>query len=577
MIIVSYKNAPFPLIGRVKGVTVHRQILAGTRATLLADAMKRFPDEKHCFLYVAPGAHVSTAPVYGYLNVRKFDVAACVDRVGSTPVTPRQFDGIGNVSLDTIIVRPTSAAVRLIDRWVQRNDAYPGKEAVNFCVALAETKEVVFSFLGPEWRWVESAMQPLLGGWSGPIVTFSGNGEAPAPIEVQPKIQDLSAAKKDEPVASRKRGPEVVWVGHFFQYTGYGKMNRELLLRVANSLSVHIDDTHKEPVYVSEDLRSRLDVYKRVLVGEHAPLLRCMGPDHITTGKRHRIVYTMQESSERVHADMVKRANENFDELWTPTLWNAEVFRASGVKLPMRVVPLGVDTAVYRPMFRKTMPECRLISTSKRGTRGVPKGFTFLTVGLPGFRKGWDVVADALETAFSSRPGAASLVIALTHSPGGWNEKIYRQFANYKVPIWTLEGSFGEYELADVYNAAGAYVSASRGEGFNLPALEAAACGRPVIVPDNTAHTEIFGPEAYLFSPDGLKKYPEGDWISDWYKGMLFSRFGKPAVRRLAAVLEHVAGGKSVRTVDLLEKVRRKYTWDVAARAVVDRLQEVQP
>ncbi len=186
------------------------------------------------------------------------------------------------------------------------------------------------------------------------------------------------------------------------------------------------------------------------------------------------------------------------------------------------------------------------------------------------------MIADAAELALTGK-SKANLVIALTHSPAAWNEKVYKQFANYKVPIWTLEGSFDEHELAGIYCGADAYVSASRGEGFNLPAAEAAACGLPVIVPDNTCHSEIFGPEALLFEPDGVKKYPEGDWISEWYKGQLFSRFGKRAIGRLAILMSDVRGSRYKNADELRGKIITQFTWDQAARGAARRLLEVQP
>ena len=573
MIIITPSGSPMPLIGRQKSVTCYPS-KSKSIAHAIYDATTRFTIEQEAFVYVAKGGKVSTAPVYKYLQGASFDVAACVDRIGSTPKEPRQFDGIGRVSLDTIVVRRTPGAQRLMERWIARNATAPDREDVNLVVSLAETIGVKFAFLGPEWRW-----RP---GDQGTKYEATVWFDAPEKESGQPRITTISQAKKAEPSKpSKPRGPEVNWVGHLYQYTGYGKMNRELLFRVSNSVKAHLDDSHKEPCFVDEDLRVRLDAYKHVLVGPKAPLLRVMGPDWISSKERHRIVYTMQESSERVHEDMAKRANENFDELWTPTHWNAEVFRASGVKLPMKVIPLGVDTHTYRPIPGCKLPPCRLISdNSARGCLAVPQGFTFLTVGLPGFRKGWDVIADAMELAFAKSRANANLVIALTHSPGAWNEKVYKQFSKYKVPIWTLEGSFTEHELARIYNSVGCYVSASRGEGFNLPALEAAACGTPLVVPDNTAHTEIFGEGALTFKPDGVKRYPEGDWISDWYKGMVFSRFGKPAVRVLAEMLETVKSGAPI-VADLRDRmsfiIAESYTWDHAARRVVDRLLEVQP
>lgn len=573
MIIITPSGSPSPLVGRQRGVG-HVPAKAKTIADAILEAADQFKNENEAFVYVARGGKVSTAPIYKYLQGATFDVAACVNRIGSSPKEPKQFDGIGHVVLETIVVRRTLGAKRLLERWAARNSAGPGREDVNLVVSLAQTAGVRFAFLGPEWRWRPG--DP--GTKHEATVWFDG----PEPESAGPRIAQLAQAKKAEPAKSVKpRGPEVNWVGHFFQLTGYGKMNRELLFRVANSVKVHLDDSHKEPCYVDEDLRVRLDAYKQVLVGPRAPLLRVMGPDWISGKERHRIVYTMQESSVRVHEDMAKRANENFDELWTPTQWNADVFRASGVRLPMRVIPLGVDTSIYRTIPGCKLPPCRLISDVRgRGGLAVPQGFTFLTIGLPGFRKGWDVIADAMELAFAKRRANVNLVIGLTHSPGAWNEKVYKQFARYKVPIWTLEGSFTEHELARIYNAVGCYVSASRGEGFNLPALEAAACGTPLVVPDNTAHTEIFGEGALTFRPDGVKRYPEGDWISDWYKGMVFSRFGKPAIRTLAGMLETVkSGGKHVsdRRDRMSSIVAEMYTWDRVARKVVDRLVEVQP
>jgi glycosyltransferase involved in cell wall biosynthesis len=572
MIVVTHKGAPSPLIGRIKGIVVDALAPPPSVGSAISAALDRFRNEREGFVYVASGAQINTARLWPVFRRPGWDVAVCVDRLGSVPLVPLPFTGIGHVSLLTILVRPTDGGRRVVARWLERNAAKPTAESVNLAITLRETAAPVLH-LSREWIWREEFRAFHLN--AEPVVRFrSVNGAAPAVPAM--KISALtSAAPAPKPVEPKAPSPGVLWVGHLYQYTGYGKANREILFRLANSMSVRIDDSHREPVYVKEDLRARLDVHKGVLVGPGAPLLRMMGPDHISRGDRHRIVWTMQESSVRVHEDMAKRANENFDELWTPSAWNAQVFRDSGVRLPIRVMPLGVDPVVFRPLGRRSLPPCRLISTARRGRLGVPDGFVFLTIGLPGFRKGWDVIADAAELAFRGKRNV-HFVIGLTHSPPAWNAKIYRQFANYKIPIWTLEGSFDEHELAGIYCGANAYVSASRGEGFNLPAAEAAACGLPVIVPDNTCHTEIFGPEALLFRPDGVKTYPEGDWISDWYKGQFFSRFGVRSIRRLAVLMSDAVGSRGLKVEALREKITTKYTWDAAARRAASRLLEVQ-
>jgi glycosyltransferase involved in cell wall biosynthesis len=56
--------------------------------------------------------------------------------------------------------------------------------------------------------------------------------------------------------------------------------------------------------------------------------------------------------------------------------------------------------------------------------------------------------------------------------------------------------------LVRLYQEAAALVVTSRGEGFGLPALEAMACGTPVVAFANSATTEVLG-DAGILVPDG--------------------------------------------------------------------------
>ena len=82
-----------------------------------------------------------------------------------------------------------------------------------------------------------------------------------------------------------------------------------------------------------------------------------------------------------------------------------------------------------------------------------------------------------------------------------------------------------------------------------------------------------------MFRPDGTKIYPEGDWISDWYRGMLFSRFGRPAIRVLADMLRTVQSGDrhaATQAHNFSERVRKELTWDVSAARATRMLLEAQ-
>ncbi|MCB1020886.1 MAG: glycosyltransferase family 4 protein [Acidobacteria bacterium] len=60
--------------------------------------------------------------------------------------------------------------------------------------------------------------------------------------------------------------------------------------------------------------------------------------------------------------------------------------------------------------------------------------------------------------------------------------------------------------LASIYNAADLFVFPSHYEGFGLPAIEAMACGRPVVCSDATALPEVVDGAAILFRPDSVEE-----------------------------------------------------------------------
>jgi glycosyltransferase involved in cell wall biosynthesis len=62
-------------------------------------------------------------------------------------------------------------------------------------------------------------------------------------------------------------------------------------------------------------------------------------------------------------------------------------------------------------------------------------------------------------------------------------------------------GFVAEEDLAALYSGAVAFVFPSLYEGFGLPALEAMACGTPVITSSTTSLPEVVGDAALLVDP----------------------------------------------------------------------------
>ncbi len=107
---------------------------------------------------------------------------------------------------------------------------------------------------------------------------------------------------------------------------------------------------------------------------------------------------------------------------------------------------------------------------------------------------------DALRNEYQN---CEDVKLVLAGSPGWKTEGIFRAVANspFREDI-ILTGFVDERDKQALYNLAEVFVYPSFFEGFGFPPLEAAACGRPVIVSNSSCFPEIIGPGALLIDPD---------------------------------------------------------------------------
>lgn len=373
---------------------------------------------------------------------------------------------------------------------------------------------------------------------------------------------------------------EIFWSGHVFNMGGYAKANRELILRVRNSVKVQLvqDDIRDMDQFVDPTVTAIMRTLKKETVSADAPLLRFYTPK-LELERRYRICWTMMET-QRIHHDFVQRLNTFYDEAWIPTPWYAEVFRNSGVRIPIHTMPLGVNTNVFRPTPYNNMPSCELVTTSNAGRHEVPKGFLFFYVFQPTFRKGVPFLSEAFEAAFAADPDAALVLGTTAH--GLWaNAEVKRQILEKArhSRIYLLSGDFLEQDLARFYNASHAFVCSSMGEGWNLPMCEAGACGRPVIIPRNTSHLDLVDDgTGFLYDTDGEAVVHGSESVCGWYDKMPFSKLGKRAKDGLVGQMREVKSHYSralVKAERFMERLRKDYTWDRAADRVLGRMSKL--
>lgn len=137
----------------------------------------------------------------------------------------------------------------------------------------------------------------------------------------------------------------------------------------------------------------------------------------------------------------------------------------------------------------------------------------FLSVATLEPRKGHRQILEAFDILWSEGEEAALVFVGRK----GWNiehlvERI-RTHREFKRRLFWLDGP-SDAVLKRVYQRSDAVISASEGEGFGLPLVEAAKHAKPIIARDLPVFREIAGDEAHYFT--GLKGQDLAGSIREW-------------------------------------------------------------
>jgi glycosyltransferase involved in cell wall biosynthesis len=216
----------------------------------------------------------------------------------------------------------------------------------------------------------------------------------------------------------------------------------------------------------------------------------------------------------------------------------ADTYRLAPERLV--VTPLGIG-----PAFRRAVPP----DPAWLAAHDLPERY-LLFVGTREPRKNLPTLLAAYRALLAGRvppvggPGAAGagvppLVLA---GPPGWGEAL--DLAGLPAGAVRTPGYLAEEDLVRLVAGAAALAFPSWYEGFGLPALEALACGTPVVASDLPALREILADQAELVPPG------DADGLADALLRVLGDPGGEPA---RAARRARAAG----------------FTWDACAQATL--------
>lgn len=280
---------------------------------------------------------------------------------------------------------------------------------------------------------------------------------------------------------------QVVWKGPVKIASGLGIASRAYALALKRQgVDIRIGET-KNDSFLYKKTRKH-----KVLVYHHAP-------NNIDFNVERKyfdtiILNTVWETT-RIPERWLPNINK-FDAVCVPSIHNKRAMRRSGVKVPIFIVPHGVDTRMFNP-YNKKLP--------LRNSKG-----RFVFVSVFGFqhRKNPEALLRAYWEEFT--PADNVLLVIKTNGYESYENKkwimgriralkerlgIRKKAATGRLITRPLNIK----QLKGVYTLGNAFVLPTRGEGVGLPFLESLASGVPVITTGWGGHMDFLTPKNSFF------------------------------------------------------------------------------
>lgn len=173
--------------------------------------------------------------------------------------------------------------------------------------------------------------------------------------------------------------------------------------------------------------------------------------------------------------DILMSTLQHADQIWVPSQWGHQVLVDHGLGADRcYVMPEGVDSDLYHPW------------------RPRDNRLRFLLVGKYEQRKCIPETMQAWHQAFGTDTDV-ELVIKTDHFV---DQDLKQAQLQHDLDHWQLDnvqviwGALDQTDLQALYHSASVFVLPTRGEGWGLPLIEAAAMGLPIITTKHSGHVE---------------------------------------------------------------------------------------
>ena len=269
-----------------------------------------------------------------------------------------------------------------------------------------------------------------------------------------------------------------------------------------------------------------------------------------------KIAYNVYESTLQPER-FFNHIKDNWNYFWCPSVWQAECMINQGFPAErIHVVPEGVDGTEFFPAINGALAD----------------NFTFIIVGKWEYRKATEeMIYCWLEEFPLEDYPTIKLILSVDNMFDRENiERKIKEIENLNDPRIQFVHFPPREEYIKLLQTSHVFLSCSRSEGWNLPLIEAIACGIPTIALDYSAQTEFSKNISHMVKVKGMQAIP----------GNVFpGEYAEPDFYDFKAKMRYVAENwDECRQKALIGSnfVRQQFSWERAAEIAHHYLSYIQ-
>ncbi len=273
----------------------------------------------------------------------------------------------------------------------------------------------------------------------------------------------------------------------------------------------------------------------------------------------------------------------SLDGVIVPCRWNVQVFRDSGVTVPIHVVPHLSQFEGLPPPKAEALTAVR----QRIGSALEKKPFVFYTVGFWSNRKAPYLALEAYWRAFQADEPVLMVIKTCAKDITRWHRHWRNAFRlRHPSPQQTVAGmalrqgraapavviadeSLSDEEIHALHEIGDCFVSLTRAEGWGLGAFEASWLGRPVVMTGYGGQLDFLDPARSWLVDHKMVPVHEPTWSANYRPNDCWA---DPSVAEAAlymrAIYEEPAQARG-KAADLAHDLHQKFSQDAVVSALL--------